>query len=49
MNYMQLALEEARLAAHEGEIPVGAVMVKDGEVIARVLKLNQKEPLQVLK
>ena len=35
MNYMQLALEEARLAAAEGEIPVGAVIVKDGEIIAR--------------
>ena len=35
MEYMQLALEEARLAAAEGEIPVGAVIVKDGELIAR--------------
>ena len=35
MNYMHLALEEARIAAAEGEIPVGAVLVKDGEVIAR--------------
>ena len=35
MNYMQLALEEAHQAAQEGEIPVGAVIVKDGEVIAR--------------
>ena len=35
MDYMHLALEEARLAAREGEIPVGAVIVKDGEVIAR--------------
>ncbi|MBQ4581275.1 MAG: tRNA adenosine(34) deaminase TadA [Clostridia bacterium] len=35
MDYMRLALDEARLAAAEGEIPVGAVMVKDGEVIAR--------------
>lgn len=32
---MRLALEEARLAAQEGEVPVGAVLVKDGEVIAR--------------
>lgn len=34
MEYMQLALEEAQKAAVEGEIPVGAVIVKDGEVIA---------------
>ena len=35
MDYMYLALEEARIAAAEGEIPVGAVLVKNGEVIAR--------------
>jgi tRNA(adenine34) deaminase len=33
-DFMRLALEEARLAAREGEVPVGAVLVKDGEVIA---------------
>ncbi len=35
MDMMQLALEEARLAAAEGEIPVGAVIVRDGQVLAR--------------
>lgn len=35
MDYMELALEEARLAATEGEIPVGAVLVKDGTVLAK--------------
>ena len=34
MNYMRKALEEAHLAASEGEIPVGAVLVRDGQVIA---------------
>ncbi len=34
VKYMQLALEQARLAWAEGEVPVGAVVVKDGEVIA---------------
>lgn len=33
-RYMQLALDQARLAWAEGEVPVGAVVVKDGEVIA---------------
>lgn len=33
-KYMQVALDEARDAAREGEIPVGAVIVKDGEIIA---------------
>ncbi len=32
---MALALEEARLALEEGEVPVGVVIVKDGKVIAR--------------
>src|SRR5688572_18773400 len=31
---MGLALEQARLAAAAGEVPVGAVVVKDGQVIA---------------
>lgn len=33
--YMSLALEQAALAAGEGEIPVGCVIVKDGVVIGR--------------
>lgn len=33
-QYMALALEEARQAYREGEAPIGAVIVKDGEVIA---------------
>ena len=32
---MRIALEEARAAGARGEVPVGAVVVKDGEVIAR--------------
>jgi tRNA(adenine34) deaminase len=31
---MQVALDHARKAAEAGEVPVGAVVVKDGEVIA---------------
>ena len=33
-RYMGLALLEARKAWEQGEVPVGAVVVKDGEVIA---------------
>ena len=33
--YMQLALELAREAAEEGEVPVGAVVVRDGVVIGK--------------
>lgn len=34
-RYMLEALKEAELAAKEGEVPVGAVVVKDGQIIAR--------------
>jgi tRNA(adenine34) deaminase len=34
-EYMKLALEEAELAARAGDIPVGAVIVKDGRVVGR--------------
>lgn len=33
-HWMALALAEARLAAEAGEVPVGAVLVKDGQLIA---------------
>ncbi|MCC6107782.1 MAG: tRNA adenosine(34) deaminase TadA [Atopobium sp.] len=33
-RFMRLALQEARLAAEEGEVPIGAVVVSDGEVIS---------------
>lgn len=34
-DYMRLALELARQAEQAGEVPVGAVVVKDGEVVGR--------------
>jgi tRNA(adenine34) deaminase len=34
-GFMQIALEEARAAAARGEVPVGCVVVREGEVIAR--------------
>jgi tRNA(adenine34) deaminase len=33
--FMDLALEEARRARDAGEVPVGAILVRDGDVIAR--------------
>ncbi len=35
LEFMQQALEEARAAALAGEVPVGAVLVRDAEIIAR--------------
>ena len=32
---MDTALEEARAAAARGEVPVGAVIVRDGRILAR--------------
>jgi tRNA(adenine34) deaminase len=34
-NFMNIALEEARTAAARGEVPVGAVIVRDGTVVAQ--------------
>jgi Cytosine/adenosine deaminases len=34
-KYMRLALREARKAASVGEVPIGAVIVKDGEVVGK--------------
>ena len=33
--YMSEAMKEARIAESEGEVPVGAVIVRDGEIIGR--------------
>ena len=38
---MRVALEEARAAVAHGDVPVGAVVVRDGEVIAR--RHNERE------
>jgi tRNA(adenine34) deaminase len=35
LDFMRLALEEARAAASAGEVPVGAVLVRGAQVIAR--------------
>ena len=34
-SFMDMALREARLAGEKGEVPVGSVLVRAGEVIAR--------------
>lgn len=34
-SFMQLALEEARAAGARGEVPVGCVLVRGGDIIAR--------------
>lgn len=39
--FMGLALEEAKKAADIGEIPIGAVLVQDGEVIATAHNMRE--------
>lgn len=40
-SFMQDALSLAHIAAEEGEVPVGAVIVKDGKVIAEAYNLTE--------
>lgn len=41
-QYMRFALEQAQLAAESGEVPVGAVLVCNGEVIAHAHNLVEQ-------
>jgi tRNA(adenine34) deaminase len=42
INYMDMALQEAKLASHEDEVPIGAVLVSEhGEILA--MSHNEKE------
>jgi tRNA(adenine34) deaminase len=39
--YMGIALEEARIAFLKGEVPVGAVVVRDGVILSRAHNLRE--------
>lgn len=41
-KYMQMALEEAKKAFDQDEVPVGAVIVKDDAVIAKAFNTKEK-------
>lgn len=41
--FMQIAIEEAKKAGAIGEVPIGAVIVLDGEVIAKAHNLREAE------
>jgi tRNA(Arg) A34 adenosine deaminase TadA len=43
-DLMGLAIDEARVAAEQGEVPIGAVVVIDGKVVAR--RHNEREQTQ---
>ena len=42
-KYMQQALKEAKKAKNKMEVPIGAIIVKDGEIIARAHNLREKK------
>lgn len=42
-KYMKIALEEARKALDQDEVPVGAVILKDGIIIAKAYNQVEKE------
>lgn len=41
IRFMRLALDEAKMAAQQGEIPIGAVVVSRGQVIGRGHNLTE--------
>ncbi|WP_302673511.1 nucleoside deaminase [uncultured Clostridium sp.] len=45
MNFMDLALSEAQKAYDLGEVPVGTVIVKDGEVIAKAYNMKETKKI----
>ena len=42
-TFMQLAIDEAKKAFEKGEVPVGAIVVKNNEVIARSFNKNRTD------
>jgi tRNA(adenine34) deaminase len=46
LEFMQIALEEARAAAKGGEVPIGAALVLEGHVVARAgnRTIRDKDP-----
>ncbi|MCD5325580.1 MULTISPECIES: tRNA adenosine(34) deaminase TadA [Pontibacillus] len=45
ITFMEMAIQEAEKAAQKGEVPIGAVIVKDGEVIATGHNVRETEQL----
>jgi tRNA(adenine34) deaminase len=42
-TWMRLALDEARRAAEHGDVPIGAVAVRDGQVIAQAHNRRERD------
>ena len=41
--FMRIAIDEAKRAGNLGEVPIGAVVVLDGEVISKAHNLREAE------
>ncbi len=46
-KYMMEALKEAKKAYIKGEVPIGAVIVKDGKIIARAHNLRESKNISL--
>ena len=42
-EYMKIALEEAKKAYKKKEVPIGAIIVKDGKIIAKAHNMREKK------
>ncbi len=42
-NPMQVALDEAKKAFKKGEVPIGAVIVRDGKIISKAHNMREKK------
>lgn len=42
-EYMRAAMEEAQKAAAIGEVPIGAVIVRNGEIVGRGYNLRETQ------
>ena len=42
-EYMDIAMELARKAGKKGDVPVGAVIVKDGKILAKTYNMKNKK------
>ena len=47
-DFMSLALEEAKKCIETNDVPVGAVIVKDGKIIATGRNLKERDTLGIL-
>ena len=42
-SYMEIALEQAKISLKKNEVPIGAVIIKDGKIIAKGHNIREKK------